>query len=175
VSSRRPNRLVVLAVGAIIVATGLEIAPVGVASDRALPPRVGPIYVVPTGNGTAIRVWRTADGYCILAFRPELIDRAFCVSKASLDRGGPMFSCLCMQRHGTSLVVGTVKPLVRRGEKTDRTGTSAVPLYRMPAALGTNLRVFRAVVRSGTPPKWRVQFYDRSDKVVGTVSQGFKP
>jgi hypothetical protein len=163
----------VLGVAVIAAAVGVFAKSSDAASGQGLPRRVGPIYVVPTGSGTAVRVWRTADGYCVLAYRIELIDRAFCIATASLDRGGPMFSCLCGQRRGTSLVVGTVKASVVRGQKTDRRGVAAIQLYAAPQELDTSLRFFRTVVRSGSPPKWRVDFYNRRGKIVGTVGQGF--
>src|SRR4249920_2620165 len=89
-----------------VLALALYTASSVVASDGTRPRRIGPIYIVSTGHGSIFRIWKTTEGYCILADRLELADRAFCIPSARLDRGGPMFACLCRQRHGTTLVVG---------------------------------------------------------------------
>ena len=160
---------------ALLVALSFAVAsaPQARAGDSVQPRRVGPIYVVATGQGTTLRIWRTTDGYCVLPFRLELSDRAMCVPRALLERrGGAMFACLCRQRHGTALVAGTVKPIVRRGERTDGRGVAAVQLYPAPPGLSTSLRFFRTIVRVGSPPKWSVNFYDRRDNLVGSVGQG---
>jgi len=139
-----------LSVLVLVVGFALSAASSVVASDGDRPRRIGPIYVVATGGGSTVRVWRTVEGYCILAYRLELADRAVCIPSAALWRGGPMFTCLCRQRHGTTLVIGTVKPSVRRGERTDRRGVAPVQLYSAPPELDTSLRFFRTVVRSGS-------------------------
>lgn len=143
------------------------------ATERKQPQRVGPIHLVDTGNGTTLRVWRTSEGYCVLPFRLALADRAFCVPNRVLKRSGSMFSCLCRQGRGTSLVAGIVKANVRRSEKTDRRGVAPVQLFSAPEALDTSLRFFRTVARSGSPPKWRVVVYDRSGRMAGSVGQGY--
>lgn len=111
--------VIVLAAGAAASAGGHE------------PTRAGPVFLVSTGKGTSLRVWRTTEGgLCITPFRVR-VGRWFCISRESLARPGQAFSCLCRQRHGTTLVAGVVKRSVRQGEKEDaRGGGRSAPLSR---------------------------------------------
>lgn len=140
------------------------------ATGKGQPTRVGPVYLVSTGHRVALGVWRTTDGYCVSPDRVGL-RRVYCIPRTWLRAAGPTFTWLSRGPRGTTLVVGIVKQRVHRGQVEDRRGTAPVPLYEAPAGLGTSLRFFRAVVRTGTPPKWRVRFYDGRDRVVGSVGQ----
>jgi len=154
-------------------AASLCAAPVVGATNTDRPPRVGPVYSVPTDQRVALRVWRTTEGYCVSPDRVSL-NRVSCVPSTWLRTAGPTFTWLSRGPGGTRLVVGIAKQRVRRGQVEDRRGTAPVPLYEAPAGLRTSLRFFRAVVRTGAPPKWRVRFYDGRDNVVGSVGHGLK-
>jgi hypothetical protein len=151
-------------------AASLSVASAVGATSTDRPTRVGPVYYVPTGQRAALRVWRTTDGYCVSPDR--LTNRVYCIPNTWLRTTGQTFAWLSRERPGTALVVGIVKQRVRRGHVEDRRGTAPVPLYDGPAGLRTSLRFFRAVVRTGRPPKWRVRFYDGRGNVVGSVGQG---
>ena len=152
-------------------AASLCAAPVVGATNTDRPPRVGPVHSVPTDQRVALRVWRTTEGYCVSPDRVSL-NRVSCVPSTWLRTAGRTFTWLSRGPGGTRLVVGIAKQRVRRGQVEDRRGTAPVPLYEAPAGLRTSLRFFRAVVRTGAPPKWRVRFYDGRDNVVGSVGQG---
>lgn len=132
----------------------------------------GPVMTIAAKPGWELYAWRAKDGLCVSTYRFQP-DRAFCVRAAEL-RGGPTFTCVCRQRNGSTLLIGLVEPVVRRAETTDRRGTAPLALYAASPALGTRYRFFRAVARSGAPPKWQVEFLDRHGNVVGSASQGFK-
>lgn len=151
-------------------AASLGVASAVGAANTDRPARVGPVYSIPTGQRTALRVWRTTEGYCMSPDRVSL-NRVFCIPNTWLREAGPTFDWLSQERPGTTLVVGIVKQRVRRGQREDRRGTAPLPLYDAPAGLRTGLRFFRTVVRTGAPPKWRVRFYDGRGRVVGSVGQ----
>lgn len=149
----------------------LAVDPFG-ASGRDRPRQIGPAVVVAQGAGWTLRAWKTADGLCITSYRPALAERAFCIPAAPLNRGGVFFACLCRQRSGRTLVLAAVKPAVRQAKSYDRRGTASLELYEPPPALDTELRFLR--VHSGSPPRWRVEVYNRLGRRVGLAGQRFR-
>lgn len=133
---------------------------------------VGPVVLIASGPAWTLHGWRTSDGLCVSSHGTR---RAFCIPGDALRRGGAMFSCLCRQRGGWTLVVGAVTLHVAEVEASDRRGVAAVELYTPPRSLKTRLRFFRSRVSSGSPPKWRIDALNGSSKIVGSVGQGFKP
>ena len=157
---------------ATIVALAAFAASLSSAEASNQPRQIGPVVVMAKGSGWTLRAWRTTDGLCVSSYRPALADRAFCIPAAALKRGGADFGCLCRQRSGRTLFLGTVKPNVRRATMFDRRGATPVELYESPPALNTKLRFFRALAYSGSPPRWRFAAYDRLGNLVGSAGQG---
>jgi hypothetical protein len=141
------------------------------ATDFAGVRRVGPAYVVASGDGWKLFGWKKDNGLCVSPQRPAA-NRGLCFSQVQL--AGAPFACFCGQpRHGRMLALGVVKASTRHPRLVDRLGTRAVAIYASPEALATSFRFFRVVAHTGSPPRWRLDFFDRSGGRAGTVGQGF--
>jgi hypothetical protein len=164
VRSGRVHALVIVAVAALLAL----FSPTSQAGDAELPKRIGPIVTVGSGPGWSLRAWQSSSGLCI-SYRP-LAGGDFCHVRPR--PGSSLFSFVRDQGDHT-LVIGAIARNVARVKARDRKGRRLwTRIYEPPRALKTPLRFFRALVHSGSPPKWHVIAYDRELRRVGCVGQG---
>lgn len=156
-----PSLLVVPA-AAVLVLSGSA----GQASDAASSKQIGPIVTVASGSDWSLKAWRSTNGLCI-AHRPGGGDTCH----VQLPRRGSLFAYLRgLGKH--TLVIGAVARNVVRVQAKEQDRTFSIRIYEPPRTLKTRLRFFRVLVRTGSPPKWRVLAYDAEGKQVGFVGQG---
>jgi len=136
------------------------------AEDAGASKRIGPIVTVASGPQWTLRAWQSSAGLCI-SHRPLAgVD----VCHVRLPPRGSLFSFLGNLGNRT-LVIGALAPNVSRVEITDKRGHFSTRIYEPPRALKTRLNFFRVLVRTGSPPKWRIVAYDDEGKRIGLVGQ----
>jgi hypothetical protein len=166
------TRAVAVSTASMAIAVAFSCTPAVEARDAAPPKRIGPVVTIASGSGWKLTGWRSSAGIALAYRAPK--------DSGTMYRIAP--------RYGTSLstwlsptgslgkwtrVIGVVTPNAARVEVTSSNGRGfTTHLYRAPPSLKTSLRFFRVLVKSGSPPRWKVQAFDRHGKQIGMVGQG---
>jgi len=163
VRRRSGPAVLVVSVAAVLAAS----APASEAEDAGTSKRIGPIVTVASDSHWTLRAWQSTDGLCI-SYRPPAGVNGCHVR---LPPRSSLFSFLG-SRGKPMLVIGAIAPTVVRVEVKDKRGHFSTRIYKPSRALKTRLNFFRVLVRTGSPPNWRISAYNEDGKEVGFVGQG---